>query len=108
MEFRFLDRSALSLCLAISLSSRIRSALRRCSVPTRFPIYRQRQRLSSGPKIKRCTTTNGPTLEKSIFMSVVIPFKELLACFQCETCEARLHAGPRTSLETLTRACNAV
>ena len=42
------------------------------------------------------------------FEPVVAAFKELLACFRCETCESWLHVTPRINPESLRCGCNAI
>jgi len=42
------------------------------------------------------------------FEPVAAAFKELLACFRCETCESWLHVTPRINPETLRCGCNAI
>ena len=45
---------------------------------------------------------------KNDFEPVIVAYKQLLACFQCETCKSWLHAAPRNTPETLRCDCNAV
>ena len=45
---------------------------------------------------------------KNDFEPVVVAYKQLLACFQCETCKSWLHTAPRNAPETLRCDCNAV
>lgn len=44
---------------------------------------------------------------KKDFEPVVAAFKELLACFRCESCESWLHTTPRVNPEALRCLCNA-
>ena len=45
---------------------------------------------------------------KKDFQPVVTAFKELLACFRCETCESWVHVTPRGTPESLRCGCNAI
>ena len=47
-------------------------------------------------------------LGRKDFEPVAAAFKELLACFRCETCESWLHVTPRINPETLRCGCNAI
>lgn len=42
------------------------------------------------------------------FEPVVAAFKELLACFSCETCESWVYVAPRGAPEAMRCACNAI
>jgi hypothetical protein len=45
---------------------------------------------------------------KKDFQPVVTAFKELLACFRCDTCESWVYVTPRSSPESLRCTCSAI
>ncbi len=45
---------------------------------------------------------------KKDFEPVVAAFKDLLACFRCDTCDSWLYVTPRANPESLRCACNAI